>query len=278
MATPLPVRDQTEWKGVNFELLFATEVLRLRALHYGYWDTPPSAPVDLASLRLAQERFTRKLLCFVPDTAASVLDVGAGIGEMSRALAEQGLRVTALSPDRNHARYFVPLRRLGVAFHQVRFENFESARRFDVVLISEALNYFNREVGLEQCRRLICPGGHLLVAAMFRFRDHRPWAESFRGADLPYVEAAGKFGFSLIDEQDITREVAPTMQLARRAVERYLIPVLKAGEATARRLFWKRGAEKAREVREYYAIRTDPAYFLRSVRYAILLFQRDAAS
>lgn len=273
-ATPR-VRDVADWKGLNLEFFFATEVLRLRALHYGYWDVPPETPVSLRALRAAQERLTQKLLSYLPEEVRTVLDVGAGVGDISRALAQRGCQVTAVSPDRNHSRYFAPLRRQGVRFHRTYFEDFDSPDRFDLVLISEALNYFEREIGLRQCRRFVRPNGYLLVSAMFRFRDHRPFAEPFHAATLPYVKAAAQFGFRLTDELDITRAVAPTMLLARRAVDRYLIPALRVGTRAARLLAWRRAIEKLRTVQEYYDIRTDPAYFVRSMRYVILRFRRD---
>lgn len=269
-------RDVTEWRGLNLELFFATEILRLRSLHYGYWESPPTAKVGLGELRKAQDRFTDKLLSYIPEGTTAVLDVGAGIGDVSRALAERGHRVAALSPDRNHARYFAPLRERGVEFHNLRFEDFDSPRLFDLVLISEALNYFEREAGLRQCRRFVRRDGHLLVAAMFRFRDHRPFVGAFRAADLHYVEAAAAHGFTLVDELDITAAVAPTMRIAQRGV-RLLSPFLRAGATAARGVRCESAASRLDEVREYYSIRTDPAYFQRSVRYVILLLCRDSS-
>ena len=91
---------------LNFELYFVTEVLKLRSLHYGYWDEERSnGRLDLDEIQRAQSRFTERLISFVPPETKTILDVGAGIGDNARALSRSGHRVTAISPDRNHERY-----------------------------------------------------------------------------------------------------------------------------------------------------------------------------
>src|SRR2546426_10234704 len=87
--------------GVNVELFFVSEVLKLPSLHYGYWDEPPGVPgtvLGLSGIRRAQERYTLNLLHALPPQVKRVLDVGCGIGDNARAMLASGLQVTALSP------------------------------------------------------------------------------------------------------------------------------------------------------------------------------------
>lgn len=262
--------------GYNAELFFATAVLRLKSLHYGFWDTPPEK-VGLASIREAQTRFTERLMEFVPDNAGTVLDVGAGIGDSAQALAQRGLKVTAISPDRNHGRYFRKLRRQGIAYIRTGFENLDIAGRFDLIFICEALNYFDREIGLEQCRRYLDPNGHLLIASMFRHPDGKAYPERFALADLPYIALANKFGFTLLATRDVTANVLPTIEYAHRSLQRYAFPVVEA-------LSWlsktplRQAIGSIQEVRSYYERRTEPEYFRTHIRYVFLLFASHRTS
>src|SRR5438445_4338312 len=98
--------------GVNIELFFVSDVLKLKSLHYGYWDEPlavPGAVLGLSDISRAQERYTLNLLQAIPSQVKSVLDVGCGLGDNARAMLGRGLQVTALSPDKNHRRYLEDL-------------------------------------------------------------------------------------------------------------------------------------------------------------------------
>jgi SAM-dependent methyltransferase len=271
------VANLVEHSGLDLELFLMTELLGLRSLHYGYWGTPPApGELNLASLRGAQARFTARLLSVVPPGVGRVLDVGAGIGDNARALARRGYTVTALSPDKNHRRYFDALRGEGVTFYQTTFEELALDARFDLILISEALNYIDRERGLSQCLRYLREGGYLLVAAMFRYRDDREFGARFRPQELPYIKRATARGLSLEDVVDITLNVAPTMELANRALRYFEPPVRGLLQVLARLGGPFDSLHRELEgVWRYYQKRTDPAYFRRSVRYLILRFRRS---
>ena len=273
---------------LNFELLFVTEVLKLRSLHYGYWDEPRSIErVDLEEMRRAQSLFTERLVELVPPDAKSILDVGAGIGDNARALAQRGHQVTAISPDRNHARHFAALGDPNVDFQRTTFEAFESVERFDLVLFSESHAYFDLRFGLERAHALLRPGGHLLVSGMFRYEDDSeakaPFPNGFDVADLSYVRTAADIGFRPVKVVDITPHVMPTIEMIDRAVTEILEPTLRFAEAWATtRHPWKTRLLRAllprqeRELRRHLKKirrKTNPAHFHANFRYATMLFE-----
>ena len=277
------VPNLVDFKGFDLELFFATEILKLRSLHYGYWDEiPKQEELTLASVRSAQARFTERLLSYIPEGVRTILDVGSGIGDNARALAARGYEVTAISPDKNHAKYYSAPSDGKITFHNTTFEEFQSEQTFDLILISEALDYFDRDLGLQQCRRYLKPGGRLLVCAMFRFKDGREFGEGYALCELPYVKLAQRYGFSLLRTADITKHTLPTMMLAHRAFREYLYPALELGRlyfsASAPWKFWALKLFLGRQLKElskilaYYEQRIDPEYFRKSARYTTLLF------
>lgn len=279
---------RTPQSELNFELYFVTEVLHLRSLHYGYWDEPrtPDA-IDLDAMRTAQARFTERLLEAIPPDAKHVLDVGAGIGDNARALARTGRRVTAISPDRNHARHFAGLDDPNVDFERTTFEAFATDDRFDLVLFSESHNYFDRRLGLEKAHGLLRPGGHLLVSGMLRSEQGKPFPADFDVADHPYVRLAGEQGFALVTLEDITPNVLPTVEMIDRAVTEILEPTMRFAEAWASaRAPWKarlfrfllaREQDEIQRVLKKLRRKTDPDRFRARIRYATILFRADQA-
>jgi MPBQ/MSBQ methyltransferase len=279
---PARVRNIVEFDGLDLELFFATEILKLKSLHYGYWDEPPER-IDLDSVRLAQARFTERLLAHIPTGVQKILDVGSGIGDNARALAAKGYTVTALSPDKNHGKYYGAPGEGGITFHNVKFEDFQSEERFDLIFISEALNYFDRDIGLQQCRRFLAPSGHMLIAAMFSFADEREFRDNFQLQDLPYVRQAAGYSFSLLKVIDITKNVLPTMTLSSQAIRDYVRPSLDMAERYLKvsgpwklwliKLFFAKQLRELTKILDYYEHRTAPEFFLRRMRYVTLLLR-----
>jgi MPBQ/MSBQ methyltransferase len=271
----------TEHDGLDLELFFLTEVLGLTSLHYGYWDQPPPREeLSLSALKGAQERFTDRLLSFIPEGVRSVLDVGSGIGDNSAAMARRGFHVTALSPDRNHAKFYEALKPHGVVFHNQRFEDLDARRTFDLVLMSESQNYFDVDDGLAQAARHLEPHGHLLVGGFFR-RTPSDEFDSVTCIEGPYIERAKEHGFRLARYADVTENVLPTLMLAERYVKPCLFIAQRYFESASPLKRWltsflvgKRRMNPSR-IRRYYEERVTPDYFRAHVKYSFLLLSRD---
>ena len=284
-----PTRDEKAMTAeLNLELYFVIEVLKLRSLHYGFWDTGThTGEFDIEEIRSAQARFTRELLSSVPKEVETILDVGAGIGDNARALAEAGHRVTSISPDANHAKYFAELENPNVAFHRSKFEDFTSDEPFDLLLFSESHRYFDRDVGLRQCRQLVRPGGHILVSGMFRNVDNKKFPKNFDLLQLEYIQAAAEYGFVPVQLVDITRNVIPTMKIMHRALEEHVDPVLELVDTYMRarapikarllKLLLRSQFRYTERVFEKYKKRTRPHRFRHWYRYLTILFKDDRA-
>jgi len=79
----------------NLELFVCTDILKLNSLHYGYWQKEElpdinGATLSLADLKKAQELYTRTLIDLIPQDVDTILDVGCGMGDVTRQLADRG--------------------------------------------------------------------------------------------------------------------------------------------------------------------------------------------
>lgn len=264
---------------LDVELLFSTEVLKLRSLHYGYWNLGDA--LTLENLRRAQARYTQTLIDLIPKTAATILDVGAGIGDNALALASCGHRVTAISPGDGHARYYLGMSNDRIRFHDTKFEDLELNERFDLILMAESHNYFYADVGFAQCRRYAQPGGYLLVSGMFGRAHTRKLQDVLYRRD-EYVSLAEESGFRLLKGIDITDHVLPTLELTQKGYRDYVTPSLRLladyleRSAPLRwrflRLLCHRQFRDLENLRRYYEERMDPNLFKQHATYERLLF------
>ncbi|MEE8525590.1 MAG: class I SAM-dependent methyltransferase [Thermoanaerobaculia bacterium] len=205
---------------VNLPLRFCHEVLGLDHLHYGLWD---GEPLGLEGLESAQQRYTETLLEWIPEGVESVLDVGCGTGATGRELRDRGFAVEGLSPDPYQQELFA--RRVGRPFHLGRFQEFEPAKPYDLVLMSESSQYIWLDSLFPAVRRA-APGGHLLVADYFTV-DAGDRAGKQSGHPLAdYLEAAAAAGLELLRQEDVTERTLPTLELAGRWQDEYIDPSL----------------------------------------------------
>ena len=268
-----------EFDNLDLELFICSDILKLNSLHYGYWDN--SEELTLQNVRNAQARYTEKLIATIPNGVTTILDVGCGIGDNARALAAAGYKVTALSPDKNHAKYFQKSNGHQIPFHNTRFEDLDLKQTFDLVLMSESQNYFDADIAFRQSCKLLNAGGHLLVCGMFRKAETSVF-KHVRNVEDHFVSAAKEFGFHLQKHIDITEQVLPTLQFANQAHDEYLEPSLSLlnyyFSQTSRlklrllRFFCNKELKNFREIYKYYYEFFNPTLFQKHVRYLTLLF------
>ena len=270
--------DDPEAGHIDLELYFYTEVLKLKSLHYGYWSEDQER--ILANLGAAQAAYTESLIGLIPEGVAKVLDVGCGAGDNSRAMAAQGLAVTAISPDAEQGKFLQDIP--GVDFVRTKIEEFVTDKRFDLILMSECQNYFDRDLALAKCCEVLEPGGHLLISGMFRRSQTGDFDDMYVGSQ--YIAVAESVGFELMKQIDITAETVPTLEMARNAYRDHLVPAAELAahyvNNTARwkialvRTFFAKQWHNLTRIGEFVERRVDVDRFEKFVVYQRLLFRR----
>ncbi len=258
---------------VSLSLRFYAEVLGLEHLHYGLWD---GEPLSLEGLKTAQQRYAETLAEWIPRGTRSVLDVGCGLGTFARMLAQRGFAIEGLSPDPYQQQAFS--QRVQAPFHLVRFQEFVPQHPFDLIVMSESVQYIWLDRLFPAVRR-VAPQGHLLLADYFRLPVQGELPRG-SGHDLrAFLAEAQRQGLVLEQQEDITDRVTPTLDLARQWLESYLDPTLRLLNETfaARypRLFalghrlLRRRLAKVRAGREML----EREHFQRTRRYLIMRFR-----
>ncbi|MEA1964962.1 MAG: class I SAM-dependent methyltransferase [Candidatus Aerophobetes bacterium] len=141
---------------------------------------------------------------------------------------EKGYQVVALSPDSYQCRVFEKNTQGKVPFYLSIFEEFKSQEKFDLVLMSESCQYISIEKGLRRCREILRPGGYLLVADYFKVKRLDEKDIPISGHSLEeYLKKVKRAGFKMINSEDITSRVSPTLDFGKEFLEDCVMPSLK---------------------------------------------------
>jgi len=200
--------------GLDVGLAMTRWLTGAENLHYGLWD---GLEVNAGNVGAAQMAYTDKLFTLLPDgPGLRILDIGGGAGETAKKLLALGHEVEIVIPSA-----FLAQRcrenAVGATVHEMRFEEFETERRFDVCLFSESFQYIPYEVALDKAAALLAPGGRIVVADCFRTpegMEKTDYAKVGGGHGLSKVrEALAARPLDIRFEEDITDRVAPSVEV-----------------------------------------------------------------
>ena len=218
------------------QLALLSQIIPGGYLHYGYFDDPQrdSREISLAEITRAQQRYAELLVELAEDRDSPVLDVGCGMGAMSKLLRDRGFKPTALTPDRfqaAHIRQHYP----DIPLIQCKFEDLpdpdQHAGRYGTVFTSESLQYLKLDRALPLLEKILKPGGRWIACDYFRIGPaHEKSGHRWEG----FTEKLRETGWEITCERDITPHVLPTLRAAHMWATQFGIPLLKFAELKLR--------------------------------------------
>lgn len=181
-------------------------------LHYGYFDDADHSPAEmsLADLIRAQKRYAELLLELISKPTGTVLDVGCGMGGLTRMLHQRNYETVALTPDRLQAAH-VAKEIHGAEVIRCKFEAMpvaEHTHRYDAVVTAESLQYLKLDQALSVMDQILKPGGEWVACDYFLTR---PTADRTCHDWERFRQKIDRAGWHLTSQRDITAHVMPTL-------------------------------------------------------------------
>lgn len=155
-------------------LRFTFDLFASAAFEHLHWGLFDGVPHEARFLPEAQRVYAERVLAMLP-TGKRVLDVGCGLGGLSRMMVDAGREVVAISPREDHITLIAAERVPGLTAVCTPFEALaEPDSPFDALIFAESFNFFvgqqpgearaSLEVLGRRCARFVRPGGRLIFA------------------------------------------------------------------------------------------------------------------
>jgi len=266
--------------GLEAGLIFSRYFLKTEHLHYGYWTD--NLNVDIANLPRAQENYCDFLVSHIPKNVQSVLDVGCGSGVFAFRLKELGYDVDCVSPSVLLTRQAGHHLNGRARIFDCPFEDLAADRRYDLALFSESFQYVDLQKGLSKSADVLTDGGYVMICDFFR--KETPGESRIGGGKRlsKFYDAVTHHPFRIVEDVDITKETAPTMDLANEVCVQVLCPIWQSAFGfldsrypwvmkMSRRMFRKK-IEKIEG--KYFAGERSGEHFSRFKTYRLVLLQK----
>ncbi len=213
--------------GLEIGAICGKYFLRLDHLHYGYWTE--DMEVDIFNLHIAQEKYVEFLISHIPEGAKTILDVGCGMGQISKKLLDKGYTVDCVSPSAYLAGCARKLLGEGPVIFECPYEQLETEKRYDVVLFSESFQYISPAAAIAKSIRLLSPGGHLLICDIFQTEAEGRCSISggHRLVKFKEVMKDAEDSLELVTDVDMTENTAPNIDIECDLFQNVGLPVIE---------------------------------------------------
>lgn len=217
---------------LDAEALFSQVVFGHGFAHYGYW---PEGEPDVPSLRAlgeAQQAYFDLLAATIPDGVKTILDVGSGTGSNALALTKLGYELECLCPSEQLNQMARTKLGDGVDVHTLKFEDYETDKRFDMCLFAESFHYIELEEALKRAARYAT--GYVLMFDYFR-RASGDYDDDTRGTHAEFLAKIEKLGdFEIVSDDDKTAAILPTFFVTDFIKNTHVAPFVGRFEAELR--------------------------------------------
>jgi cyclopropane fatty-acyl-phospholipid synthase-like methyltransferase len=264
----------------NSELLFYAKILKNDMLHLGYFENSDTLPEDISfnQIENAQFEYAKLITDRISNNQSPVLDVGCGMGGLSKILFDNGFKVEALTPDRQQKKH-IDQKYNCFPCHHTKFEQFSSNTKYGTVINSESLQYIKLDQAFETVEKILAPKGKWIITDYFRIQQNTINKSGHMLND--FLLQTDKFNWKIIDELDITLNILPTLKFVYMYVERFFRPL---SEFTKDKLRYKqpwlfylsgnlREAFLNKANKEIAAI--DPEKFAQEKKYMLFVLQKN---
>ncbi|NLY88788.1 MAG: methyltransferase domain-containing protein [Firmicutes bacterium] len=197
-------------------------------LHWGYWEE--GAELSLENFQAAQDRYAEELFKLIPPGVEWILDVGCGVGGNAKKLKEKGYKVAGLAPDPYQEQLFKERTGGEIPFLLTTFQDYKPERPYDLVLMSESVQYIPLDMTFVKAKEVLPTGGYLLTSDYYRLESSKGVKEHH----LPsiylqdFLEEAESQGFEILKQEDISAAVLPTLHYGQMLFSRYIKPTFSA--------------------------------------------------
>lgn len=171
------------------------------ALHYGFFER------EGESMREAQQRATEMLLERLPPPPARILDAGSGLGSTLWELRARGYDALGITPDARQ----IAIMPFDVPVRCIRFEDLEPAP-YDTILFQESSQYIGAAALFSKAREMT---SHVIVFDEFAMQPAPLHAYD------EFLAAAAANGFEKVEEVDVSRLAAPSVDYFNQRFDRF---------------------------------------------------------
>lgn len=210
---------------IDWGLKFYREIFGLEMLHFGYWDNlKDEKDINIENLKIAQRRYVEHLIEIIPEKVKTILDVGAGTGEVAKMLSESGFYIECVLADKYQYEIFKSKLPDKVSY-LCKFEDLNINNKYDLILMAESCQYLDLHKAFCICNDLLSQDGYILVADYFRKTENKYYKTV--PVEQKFISLVSQYGFNIEYEEDITEKVLPTLTLGMQIYNKYAIPVIE---------------------------------------------------
>ncbi len=215
---------QFDKSSYDLELYLYSKILTNDMLHYGYFEDISIKPetISLKQLEDAQIKYAENIIQQIVDKDNLILDVGCGMGGFAKILLDNQFKVEVLTPNKNQIEY-INHKYKELPSHNCKFEKFNSTNQFGTIINSESLQYISLNDAFEKVEKTLLPGGRWIIVDYFRLHDKGISKSAHLLED--FHNKVKEFGWKIKHEQDITKNVLPTLKFVNMYADRFLLPI-----------------------------------------------------